>query len=315
MIKISDIIACMQEMAPEDLAEPWDNCGLLVETDSEYAERVIVCLDVTRAVVEEAVNSRAQLIIAHHPLIFTPLKRLCADSASGALLLALVRNNIALYAAHTNVDKTYGGLNDLLAGIVGLDVPPPQDESAPLDYYRVGHCKAAMTVEAFNEHVRSRLKLDSLIVSAPEGGSAKGSGRMQNGRRMSNDKHAADGVRRIKKVIVMCGSYSLDPAVFAATGADALLCGEIRHHDALELAGMGVHIVQAGHHGTERFFINLAEKWILDKYPGATVLGVGFSSPPMEAYSGGGSSGGSATVNGSGSGNVTANGSGAGNNV
>ncbi|MCL2059113.1 MAG: Nif3-like dinuclear metal center hexameric protein [Oscillospiraceae bacterium] len=280
MIKISDIIECMQEMAPEELAEPWDNCGLLVASENESAERVIVCLDVTRAVVDEAIKSGAQLIVAHHPLIFTPIKRIDMGSVQGALLLSLIRNNIALYAAHTNVDKTYGGLNDLLAGLVGLDVPPPPpDEHAPLDYYRIGEFQSAMSAEAFNERVRSRLKLGSLIVSAPNGDP----GGAQNGQMDTGGR-----AKTIKKVVVMCGSYSLEAEKFATTGADALLCGEIRHHEALELAGMGVHIIQAGHHGTERFFISLVEKWIADRYPEAAIQGVGFSSPPTTFYHGGG---------------------------
>ena len=281
--KISDIIECVREMAPEDLAEPWDNSGLLIASDKEYTEHVIVCLDMTDAALEEAIKTGSHLIIAHHPLIFTPIKRIDIIKTQSRLLRGLIRNDIALYAAHTNVDKTYGGLNDLLAGIVGLDVPLPDTTDEPLSYYRVGELPEALTIEAFNEYVRTRLKLDNLIVSVP--GMYAGSGVATSGAATSG---AATGgaPKLIKRVVVMCGSYSFDEARFAALNADALLCGEIKYHDALELAGMGIHIVQAGHHGTERFFIKLVEKWIADRYPGLQIHGVGFAFPPSVIFFG-----------------------------
>ena len=269
MFKIDDIVACMREMAPEDIAEPWDNCGLLVDSGIKVTNCVIVCLDVTGAVVEEAVKSQAHLIICHHPLIFSPIKRIDSESRQGALLRAVIRNDIAVYAAHTNVDKTYGGLNDLLAGIIGLDTEPYGFETKNIDepfgqsgYYRVGELPQGYSVDEFNCYISSRLRLNELIVSS----------------------HAQPLDKRIKKVLVMSGSYSLDARQAAATGADALVCGEIRHHEALELTAMGIHIVQAGHHGSERFFISLVQKWINDKYPALTIMGVGFSDLPTEVY-------------------------------
>ena len=279
MQKIDDILDCIREMAPEELAEPWDNSGLLVASGKKFAERVVVCLDVTAEAVSEAVNIGAQLIIAHHPLLFTPIKRMSQKTLQGKLLYELIRNDIALYAAHTNVDKTYGGLNDLLAGIVGLDVPipgeaaeaaepaeqsEPSEPSEPLSYYRLGYLPDELSIDEFNEHVGARLKQENLIVSVP----------------------AAHSGKKIKKVAVMCGSYSFDTARLASMDVDALVCGEIKYHDALDVAGMGIHIVQAGHHGTERFFIKLIGKWIADKYPDMQIHGVGFESPPSEIYYG-----------------------------
>jgi len=251
-------------MAPEELAEPWDNCGLVIASESMAAGRVIVCLDVTRAVMEEAIASRAQLIVSHHPLIFNPIRRIGRDSGQDYIIRGLIRNDIALYSAHTNVDKTYGGLNDLLAGIVGVETPDPHDSGEPLNYYRVGDLPRGYTVDEFNEHVGSRLKLNNLTVS----------------------RFAAPPVKPIRRVLVMCGSYDLDARKVVAAGADALLCGEIRHHEALELTALGIHIVQAGHHGTERFFINLVIKWINEKYPDLEIEGAGFSDIPTEIYRG-----------------------------
>jgi len=251
-------------MAPEELAEPWDNCGLVIASESMAAERVVVCLDVTRAVMEEAIAARAQLIISHHPLLFNPIKRIGRDGGQDYIIRGLIRNDIALYSAHTNVDKTYGGLNDLLAGIVGVETPDPHDSGEPLNYYRIGDLPRGYTADEFNAHISSRLKIRDLIVS----------------------NHTAPLTKPIRRVLVMCGAYSLDARRVVATGADALLCGEIGHHDALELTALGVHIVQAGHHGTERFFINLVIKWINDKYPELEIKGSGFSDMPTKIYRG-----------------------------
>ena len=272
MKRIDDIIAYIREMAPEDLAEPWDNCGLIVASEREYTERVITCLDVTMAVVKEAVEIGAHLIIAHHPLIFTPIRRIDRIGEQSEKLRALIGNDIALYAAHTNVDKTYGGLNDLLAGIIGVKTPAPDDANETLNYYRVGDLPYEFDATEFDEYVLSRLKLRNIIVSAQAS--------------TAGFYRSKAGSRTIKKVMVMCGSYSLSPEQFFDTKADALLCGEIKYHDALDLIGMGVHVVQAGHHGTERFFMNLTTKWILDKFPDLQVQGVGFTTPPMEVYYG-----------------------------
>ena len=83
MERLDDILGCIKEMAPEELAEPWDNCGLLVAAEDEYIERAVVCLDVTPQSVETALKSDAKLIISHHPLIFNPIKKLNAGEPRG----------------------------------------------------------------------------------------------------------------------------------------------------------------------------------------------------------------------------------------
>ena len=284
MVKINDIIGCMREMAPEGLAEPWDNCGLIIATDKTYTQCVTVCLDINRAVVDSAVKAGSHLIISHHPLIFSPIKRIGGDGEQSQLIRALIKNDIAVYSAHTNVDKTYGGLNDLLAGIIGLEIPESGAAGAggaefagtgeQLSYYRYGSLPYDYTVNEFHRHVCSRLKLTDLIVYAPPA------------QYVTGDKLNTYITKPIRNVVVMCGSYSLDLAAMAAFDADALLCGEIKYHDALDLTGTGLHIVQAGHHGTERFFINLAGKWIKEKYADVDILGVGFADSPAYFYHG-----------------------------
>ena len=263
-VGIDDIIACVKEMAPEELAEPWDNCGLIIDSDNRVTENVIACLDVTPEVVGEAVAARAGLIISHHPLIFKPIKSIGGGYGRDLAIRELIRNDVALYSAHTNVDKTYGGLNDLLAGIIGIEIPPPGGDGGPLSCYRIGDLPRGYTADEFNNFVMARLKLEALTVSA------------DNRRRPAT----------VRRVAVTCGSYGLGAEFLINAGADALLCGEIKYHDALDLSAAGVYIIQAGHHETERFFISLITKWINDRLPDIRVTGVGFSDSPMEIYGG-----------------------------
>lgn len=120
MYELQQICRFMEQWAPPALAEEWDNPGLLVDAGS-LVRRVLVTLDITPAVVEEAHRLGCQLVVSHHPVIFKPVRRL--QSADAAFLLA--RYGISALCAHTNLDAAEGGVNDVLAGLLELeDVQP-----------------------------------------------------------------------------------------------------------------------------------------------------------------------------------------------
>ncbi len=120
-VKCSDIIKWMEELAPLSLAEEWDNPGLLVGDSQADVKRVLVALDATRGVIEEAVEKKADLIVTHHPILFRAVKRITKDSDIGKKLYLLIQNGIGVYSAHTNLDIAYGGTNDMLAELLGLN--------------------------------------------------------------------------------------------------------------------------------------------------------------------------------------------------
>lgn len=119
MVTCQDLMDLMEEIAPRHLAESWDNPGLLVGSPRARVARVLVCLDVSDAVIEQAAACGAQLIIAHHPLIFQPLKAIRTEEPAGRRIAALLAHGIAVFAAHTNLDIAAGGVNDVLAHLVG----------------------------------------------------------------------------------------------------------------------------------------------------------------------------------------------------
>lgn len=110
----------MEELAPIALAESWDNSGLLTGDPSTKVERVLVALDATSEVIEEAICLKAQMIITHHPLLFRPIKNITTETPLGNKLIRLIQNGISVYAAHTNLDIAQGGTNDILAELAGL---------------------------------------------------------------------------------------------------------------------------------------------------------------------------------------------------
>lgn len=123
--RITDVIGILHQLCPPDLAEDWDNVGLQVGDPNIEVSKILVCLDAEEIALEEAKYCGAQLIISHHPLIFRALKRLTPMDMPGKLLFQAIKENIAVVSAHTNLDRAVDGLNDWLAGRLGLmDIQP-----------------------------------------------------------------------------------------------------------------------------------------------------------------------------------------------
>ncbi|WLV23580.1 Nif3-like dinuclear metal center hexameric protein [Aciduricibacillus chroicocephali] len=120
MVRNSDIFQAIERWAPKWLASSWDNVGLQVGSTSRESKKVLVTLDVLENVADEAIQEGADLIIAHHPLMFKPLKKLDTDSPKGRIIEKLIENKISVYAAHTNLDIANHGMNDILAKLLGL---------------------------------------------------------------------------------------------------------------------------------------------------------------------------------------------------
>jgi len=121
MINVQQAIYEMSKLAPHYLACDWDNVGLQIGDSSQKVNNILVTLDVTEAVVEEAIKKNCELIISHHPLIFNGLKSINKDNKIGKLIINAVNNKIAIYSAHTNLDIARGGLNDYFACLLGIE--------------------------------------------------------------------------------------------------------------------------------------------------------------------------------------------------
>ena len=119
--KVSDIITIMEEIAPPDLAEDWDNVGLQIGSKRWPITKIWIALDATPPIISKAVQNGVNLLITHHPLFFKPFRTLDLDTIQGRCIDACISHKLCVYSAHTNLDSVNGGLNDILADCIGLE--------------------------------------------------------------------------------------------------------------------------------------------------------------------------------------------------
>ncbi len=230
-MELEALLPVLGRIAPPQLAEEWDNVGLLIEPEASEITRILVALDCTVEVAKEAREIGAQLVLTHHPLFFKPVRRILHSDPDTAAAYALVRNGIGLYAMHTNLDCAIGGVNDALASALGLaDVRPLLLPELPLGEEtqglgRIGILKEQTTLGAFARQVG--IDLDAAV-------------------RMGGEKD-----RPVRRVAVVGGSGGNYIKEAKAANADVLVTGEIRHHQALEALSLGLGIIEAGHYETE----------------------------------------------------------------
>ena len=217
MKTVDEILTVLDEMAPLSTAEEWDNAGFQVGDLEANVKKALVCLDVTEAALEEAQKIGAQLIISHHPLLFTPLSDLPADHLIYKLAVAGISN----IAMHTNLDKAQGGVNDCLAAALGLT-----DLREAYGLGRVGTLETALSPKEF------AVKVKTLLGTAVR---------------------LKEGSRAVKTVGLLGGAGGDVLEGDEVAAADAFVTGEIKHHQWL--AAPDVTVVDAGHYATENVVV------------------------------------------------------------
>ena len=248
-IAIQTIYEAMTRIAPPELAESWDNPGLLVDC-GRPAARALTALDITPAVVEEARRLDCGVIVAHHPVIFTPLKRM--DRRDVPFLLA--EAGISAVCMHTNFDAAEGGVNDTLAGILGMQEAEPFAGGCG----RVGtlDTQAPLTVPALAALAQRRL--GALCVPPREGPAVQ-------------VKYADNG-RPVRRLAVISGAGGSLFEEALAVGADCLLTGEASHHAAIDAARLGLGLIAAGHYATEYPAVAALAARLQEAVPGLAVF-------------------------------------------
>ena len=225
MTTVQDIYNEMQRYAPLELAESWDNPGLLVDCGGEV-RRVLVVLDITPEVVEEAAAKNCQLIVSHHPVIFSPLKKLGPQDVA----FRLVQKGISAICMHTNLDAAEGGVNEVLAGIFGMR----NWESFAGGCGRVGEIDPITVPELAR---KAQVELGTRC-NRPESGPAV-------------QVKFADTGKTVRRLAVISGAGGSLFEDALAVGADCLLTGEANHHAAIDAVRLGLSLVAAGHYATE----------------------------------------------------------------
>ncbi len=229
--RVRDIIAALEALAPQRLAEDWDNVGLQVGHPEWLAGRVLIALDPTPAVVEEAIREGATTIVTHHPLLFRPLRNLNLATISGGLIQRLVEKRVAVIAAHTNLDSVSGGINDLLVEILGLQnvtvlQPSNAVDDAHVGLGRVGELPKAVAFETLVRDIKARLNLERIRYAGPP------------------DK-------LVQRVAVCSGSGGSLVNLFLESQADVYVTGDVRYHDAREIEMHQRGVIDVGHFESE----------------------------------------------------------------
>ncbi|GHV02441.1 hypothetical protein FACS1894159_11280 [Bacteroidia bacterium] len=227
-MKVRDIAAAIEEAAPLWVQESFDNAGLVVGNPEADIRRVLLCVDITPAVVEEAIAKEAGMIVAHHPAIFHPLRHITGTSYNERVVEAAIRHDIALYAAHTNLDNVRGGLSFHLAGLLGLreiDFLAPSAEKAGTGTGVVGRLEGPTHYREFLATVKEKLRLEVVRHSAPQG-------------------------ENVLRVAICSGSGASFTAAARAAGADIYLAADFRYNDFLGADG-GMMIADIGHFESE----------------------------------------------------------------
>lgn len=224
---ISEIFAMVNEIAPFETAEPWDNVGLLTGRMENEVTGVLCALDVTDSLIEEAVRLGANTIVSHHPIMFSARKNLREDNYEAKMLCRIIRERINIIAAHTNYDKAMGGVNDCLAKELNIyNVRSVEgDEEGIL---RIGDIDT-MRLGEFSDMVSN--VLGDVV-------------------RVYGDRQKA-----IRRVAVCGGSGGEYASLAQKAGADAYVTGEMRYHDSMDLMQIGFATLHAGHDATERIAV------------------------------------------------------------
>lgn len=244
MTTVREIESFLYGWAPRELAESWDNVGLLVGDPEAAVERVLVALDITPQVVEEALERGCQLIVAHHPVMncaWHPVQTVRADDRQGKTLTALLRGGVAAICMHTNLDAAEGGVNDVLAQKLGLEELMPLTEEK---IGRIGTLKCEMPLVEF-----TRFVIESLGC---------------NGLRYTD---CGKPVHRVAVGGGACGDYI--PQAIAA-GCDTFVTSDLRYHDFLDTTEL--HLIDAGHFPTEDVICETLVAYLQRAFPTAIVM-------------------------------------------
>ncbi len=230
MVTVNDIITYLDNLYPENNAESWDNVGLLLGTKNNKVNKVLLTLDIDEKVVDEAVENKADMIISHHPLIFNPIKSIITDSHDGRMFEKLIKNNIAVYSAHTNFDVSENGLNDYAAKLVGISVKGILSEQSSLGRYG-----------CFDKEHNLKDVLDIC----------------KNKFYSKNIRYVGDLDKNIKNIAIVTGSGMSEVDSCYEKNIDLFITGDVKYSGAREALNNNLSIIDLGHYGSEYIAVDL----------------------------------------------------------
>ncbi|MEE1315328.1 MAG: Nif3-like dinuclear metal center hexameric protein [Faecalimonas sp.] len=248
-----DVIKKIEDVYPKTAALEWDNVGLLVGRSEKEVRGIYVALDATDEVIDAAIACGADLLVTHHPLIFSPLKRITDEAFVGERVLKLLQADITYYAIHTNYDVL--GMADLSAALLDLQDTEAlevtglsaEDGKTEIGIGRVGMLVEEQTLGNCCALVKQAFALPNVKVFGSLG-------------------------QKVQRIAVSPGSGKHMAEFALAKGADVLVTGDIDHHEGIDAVAQGLAIIDAGHYGLEHIFIADMSVWLAENIEGVQVM-------------------------------------------
>lgn len=256
-MRCKDIMELIESTYPKHAALDFDNVGLLAGRSQKDVSQIYLALDASEPVIDHAIEAGADMLITHHPLIFSPLKRVTDEDFISRRVLKLIQHDLSYYAMHTNYDVL--GMADLSAHVLGicdtevLEVTGVYHEREE-GIGRVGLLPNEMTLQECADYVKRKLNLDHVSVF----------GEMK---------------RKIHRLAISPGSGKSMISAALEKHADVLVTGDIGHHEGIDAVEQGLAVIDAGHYGTESIFIDDMRHFLEEKVPEIQVFTEPVCSP------------------------------------
>ncbi len=241
-----EVIAILEEFAPKRIQEEWDNSGVMVGDISKEIDSLLLALDSTPEIIEEAKMRGIKMIITHHPLIFKGVKSISPDNLQGRMIISAIKDDIIIYSMHTNIDKVPGGVSKMMAdrlGLVNVEILDSADNGAT-GLGMVGDLEDEIPVKEFIKKVKESFSLQIL-------------------------KCSRERDMIIKRVALCGGSGGSLIERARLSGADVFISGDISYHNFL--CEDGFMVMDIGHYESEIDVLNLLMSVILKKIPNFAV--------------------------------------------
>ena len=231
----------MNKWAKPELIDTWDNTGFQVGDENASINKILIALDLDRKVLDKAIEENYEMIISHHPLIFKPLNKITAENHKENLLLDLIKNNIVVYNAHSNLDLAHNGVSHTLANKLQMFNTRPikmiyEDEKHSHGYGQIGEINSSSKSHLVNL-IKKELTTDSLIIYG----------------------HIPKSVTKIAVCGGSGGDFILDAHL---QGAQVYITGDIKYHDAQGAFELGLAIIDAGHYNTEKIILPVIKEYL-----------------------------------------------------
>lgn len=266
-MKLKNIIDYMENWVPSRLIDAWDNTGFQIGLEKKYIKNVLIALDLDEYTLKIAIEGKFDLIITHHPIIFKPLKTIISTNPKEKLILDIIKNDIAVYNAHSNLDLAIGGVNDEFAKRLNMknkkhlkEIFKEEVDGANIvyGYGKIGEIEET-SLENFIEVIKSALNIEDLIVYG------------------CIDK-------TIKKVAICGGSGSDFIKEACDARVDLYITSDIKYHEAQYAYERGLTLIDVGHFHSEKIILPVIKKYLEKEFKSLNIEVVMEQSLPKKIY-------------------------------